>query len=131
MNEIVHPSSLDAQPIAVGEEPKYESEIRNVLRRAEAGLRQQRDEGGESPHHAAENIYDLVRRAASASTEEVERAILELQNVRQLMRSEEERLGQEIARFLNLNHGAATAMQIVGSSVKKWTDANSPRQIKK
>src|SRR5215467_8860624 len=67
----------------------------------------------------AENLKTLVLRVAAASTEEIDRVILELQGVRDTLRSEGERLNRELARFTNINHAAMTATKVIGDHLKQ------------
>jgi hypothetical protein len=52
--------------------------------------------------------------------EQIDRVILELQGVREMLRSEGERVTREIAGFASLNHAAMTAMRVVAESLAQW-----------
>ena len=67
----------------------------------------------------AENLKTLVLRVAAASTEEIDRVILELQGVRDTLRSEGERLNRELAHFTNINHAAMTATRAIWDHLKQ------------
>src|SRR5262245_57315272 len=77
------------------------------------------NEGGATVDPEAENLKTLVLRVAAASTEEIDRVILELQGVRDTLRSEGERLNRELARFTNINKAAMTAANVVGCHIKQ------------
>jgi hypothetical protein len=100
-----------------------EGEIREFVRRDVAFLRRQRSETDAAPDPAAENLNALIRRVAGASMEEIDRVILELQGVRDMLRSEGERVSREIGGYASLSHGSMTAMKVVGDSLKQWIDA--------
>ena len=55
--------------------------------------------------------------------EEIDRVILELQGVRDMLRSEGERVSREIAGYASLNHAAMTAMKVIGDSLKQWKES--------
>jgi hypothetical protein len=46
--------------------------------------------------------------------------ILELQGVREMLRTEGERVTREISGFASLNHAAMTAMRVVAESLAQW-----------
>jgi hypothetical protein len=54
--------------------------------------------------------------------EEIDRVILELQGVRDMLRNEGERVSREIAGYASLNHAAMTAMKVIGDSLKQWKE---------
>ena len=51
---------------------------------------------------------ELLQQVANASIEEIDRIILELQGVRDMLRGEGERLSNEIARYATLNNMTMT-----------------------
>ncbi len=65
-------------------------------------------------------INDLIRRVSGSSMEEIDRVILELQSVREMLRSEGERVTREVAGYASLNTAAMTAMQIIAESMTQW-----------
>jgi len=100
----------------------FEGEIREFVRRDVATLRRQRSEGDAAADPAAENLNALIRRVAGASMEEIDRVILELQGVRDMLRSEGERVSRELAGYASLSHASMTAMKVIGDSLKQWKD---------
>ena len=101
----------------------FEGEIREFVRRDVATLRRQRGETDAATDPAAENLNALIRRVAGASMEEIDRVILELQGVRDMLRSEGERVSRELAGYASLSHASMTAMKVIGDSLKQWKDA--------
>ena len=101
----------------------FEGEIREFVRRDVATLRRQRNETDAPSDSAAENLNALIRRIAGASMEEIDRVILELQGVRDMLRSEGERVSRELAGYASLSHASMTAMKVIGDSLKQWKDA--------
>jgi hypothetical protein len=101
----------------------FEGEIREFVRRDVATLRRQRSEGDAAADPAAENLNALIRRVAGASMEEIDRVILELQGIRDMLRSEGERVSRELSGYASLSHASMTAMKVIGDSLKQWKDA--------
>jgi hypothetical protein len=101
----------------------FEGEIREFVRRDVAFLRRQRGEMEAAPDPAAENLNALIRRVAGASMDEIDRVILELQGVRDMLRSEGERVSRELSGYASLSHASMTAMKVIGDSLKQWKDA--------
>jgi hypothetical protein len=101
----------------------FEGEIREFVRRDVATLRRQRNEGDTAANPAEENLNALIRRVAGASMEEIDRVILELQGVRDMLRAEGERVSREVAGYASLSHASMTAMKVIADSLKQWKDA--------
>jgi len=101
----------------------FEGEIREFVRRDVAFLRRQRSEVEAAHDPAAENVNALIRRVAGASMQEIDGVILELQGVREMLRSEGERVSRELSGFASLNHASMTAMKVIGDSLRQWKDA--------
>ena len=101
----------------------FEGEIREFVRRDVAFARRQRGEADTGVDPASDSLNTLVRRIAGASMEEIERVILELQGVRDTLRSEGERVSREISGYANLSHASITAMKVIGDNLKQWNNA--------
>ena len=65
----------------------------------------------------SENLNALIRRVCSGSMEEIDRVILELQSVRDMLRNEGERVSREIAGYASLSHASMTAMKVIADSL--------------
>ena|SRR5215471_1336795 len=103
----------------------FEGEIREFVRRDVTFLRRQRNEADQASEPISDNLHALIRRVSGASMEEIDRVILELQGVRDMLRSEGERVGREIAGYASLSHAAMTAMKVIGDSLMQWKNAPS------
>jgi len=68
---------------------------------------------------AAENGNALIRRVAGASIEEIDRVIVELESVRDMLRNEGVRVSREVAGYASLSHAATTAMKVIADSIKQ------------
>ena len=100
----------------------FEGEIREFVRRDVALVRRQRDaEPAAEP--VVDNLNSLIRRVSGASMDEIDRVILELQSVRDMLRNEGERVNREIASYASLSHAAMTAMKVIGDSLTQWKSA--------
>jgi hypothetical protein len=100
-----------------------EGEIREFVRRDVSFLRRQRNGTGNDDDQVGDSLNSLVRRVSGASMEEIDRVILELQGVRDMLRNEGERVGREIAGYASLSHAAMTAMKVIGDSLTQWKSA--------
>jgi hypothetical protein len=101
----------------------FEGEIREFIRRDVAHLRRPRPESdpaaaGGDP--TTENLNSLIRRVAGASMEEIDRVILELQAVRDMLRNEGDRVSREISSYASLSHAATTSMKVIADSITQW-----------
>src|SRR5262245_43412730 len=122
------PNSFDSQPVHADQLPKAQGGIREVIGRADAELRRQSlTEAVADP--PAENLERLVRRVVSESTQEIDRVILELQRVRDTLRSEGERVNREIAGYAELNQASMCAMQAIDATCKQWNAGNIPTPV--
>ena len=104
----------------------FEGEIREFVRRDVSIPRRQRSETEADP--VAESLNNLIKRVSGASMDEIDRVILELQGVRDMLRNEGERVTREIASYASLSHAAMTAMKVIGDSLTQWKSAPRPGQ---
>ena len=101
---------------------EVEGEIREFVRRDISVFRrnQQPVETGEA---AADNINALIQRVSGASVAEIERVLAELTQVRDMLRSEGERVQREISGYAALSQAAMNSMRIIGDSLAQWKPA--------
>ena len=95
----------------------FEGEIGELVRRDLSRL-QQLSEAGPATGPTAESLDALIRRIGGASIEEIDRVILELQQVRNLLCNEGERLSHEIARYASLSRMSMTAINSISDRLK-------------
>ena len=105
----------------------FEGEIREFVRRDVSFLRRPRQEpepaGESAAEKVSENLNALIRRVSGASMEEIDRVILELQAVRDMLRNEGDRVTREIAGYASLSHAAITSMKVIADSLTQWKSA--------
>jgi hypothetical protein len=107
---------------------KVDGEIHEFVRR-EVGLpRQQLSEGDAGAEQGAENLNVLIQRVAAASTEEIDRVILELQGVRDMLRNKGERVHQDLVSYASLNQHLMTGMRIIAENLKQWNGTPVSRE---
>jgi hypothetical protein len=97
---------------------EVEGDIREFVRRDVSVFRRGQAEGNDLT--AADNINSLIQRVSGASLSEVERVIAELTSVRDMLRSEGERVQREIAGYASLSQAAMSSMKIIGDSLTQW-----------
>ena len=95
-----------------------EGQIREFVRRDVTPMRRtQREPAPDAP---ADHMNALLRRVSGASMEEIDRVILELQGVREMLQREGERVTREISGFASLSHAAITSMKVIADSLEQW-----------
>lgn len=97
----------------------FEGEIREFVRRDNA-VRRPRGDAETAGDPVADNLNALIRRVSGASMEEIDRVILELQSVRDMLRQEGDRVSREVAGYASLSHAAMTAMSVIADSLTQW-----------
>ena len=121
---VVRPERSGARPngeARPADPSSVEGEIREFVRRDVAPARRMpaatQMPGGDSQ---TEQVNALVARVANASMDEIDRVILELQGIRDMLRAEGERVTRDIASYASLSHAAMTSMRVIGDSLAQW-----------
>jgi hypothetical protein len=96
---------------------QVEGEIRAFVRRDLSVFRRKQQESGEN---SVENLNSVIERVSGASVVEIERVMAELSIVRDMLRSEGERVQREISGYASLSQAAMTSMKIIGDSLVQW-----------
>lgn len=100
--------------------------VHELVARADSPLNQKR-EVDDDKSRGGEDLNALIRRVAGSSMDEIDGVISELEAVREVLRTEGERVSREIARYAGLSHSATTVMKIIGDSIKQWRNSgNAP-----
>ncbi len=101
--------------IAQSSVPEFEAEIREFVRRDLSPRRRPQPDGV-----AAVNSVDaLLERVAGASILEIERVIAELQNLRDMLRNEGERVRRELTNYAGLSQTAMLSMKVISDGLMK------------
>ena len=98
--------------------PGFEGEIREFIRRDVSFRHVARTQ--DSAEDTVENVADLIDRVSSNSAAEIDRVMLELRGVRDLLRREGERVQRAITDYTALNHTTRTSMQIISEGLARW-----------
>jgi hypothetical protein len=96
---------------------QVEGEIRAFVRRDTSLFRRKQQDGGDV---AVESVSSVIERVAGASVTEIERVMAELSRVRDMLRSEGERVQREVSGYASLSQAAMTSMKIIGDSLVQW-----------
>ena len=119
-------SEIDQAAAAANVAREVEGDIREFVRRDVSVFRHPRAEGGDM---AVDNINSLIQRVAGQSIGEIDHVIGELTRVRDMLRSEGERVQREISGYASLSQAAMTSMKIIADSMAQWqSGAQKARQ---
>ena len=118
-------SEIDQAAAAANVAQEVEGDIREFVRRDLSVLRRGRPEGG-GGEMAVDNINSLIQRVAGQSIGEIDHVIGELTRVRDMLRSEGERVQREISGYASLSQAAMTSMKIIADSLAQW-QPNTPK----
>jgi hypothetical protein len=99
---------------------KVEREIREFVRRGAGCSRPQRTE--EMDADGVQCIENAIQRV-----EEIDRVILELRCVRDVLRREGEQVNRDLAGYASLNQHLMTGMKIIAENLKQWKGASVRR----
>jgi hypothetical protein len=69
---------------------------------------------------ADEDMAPLIQNLAATSTAEIERLIAELQEAKDHLQSERQRIERETSRYTNLTQMASTTARIISDAVSQW-----------
>ncbi|MCX7313846.1 MAG: hypothetical protein NTV56_19540 [Alphaproteobacteria bacterium] len=95
---------------------QVEGEIRAFVRRDVSVFRRRQAESND----AVGSVNSVIERVSGASVVETERVMAELTIVRDMLRSEGERVQREISGYASLSQAAMTSMKIIGDSLVQW-----------
>jgi hypothetical protein len=72
------------------------------------------------------DIAPLIQKVGATSIAEIERLIGQLQETRNFLQSEAERIEREMARYVNLTQMASASVKIIFDTVSGWREAGHP-----
>jgi hypothetical protein len=109
--------SSDAAEVTTPVEPQIEGEICEFVRRDIATVR--RNPESESAI-VTNNLGSLLQRIAGPSVREIDRLIVELQTLRDLLQNEGARVQREIEQYATLSQTAVQSTKIITESLTHW-----------
>ena len=92
----------------------FEGQIREFIRR-DFSRRRARGETGET-----DSVSNVIDRVASASVEEIDRVIGELQEMREMLRREGERVRRELTGYAGLSQSAMASMKVIADTLAQF-----------
>jgi hypothetical protein len=98
-------------------EPHVEGEIREFVRRDVSTLRRNPESESEM---VANNISSLLQRVAGTSVRDIDRLIMELQTLRDMLQTEGARVQREIVEYATLSQAAMQSTKIIAESLTHW-----------
>src|SRR5262245_5230054 len=72
------------------------------------------------PQATNDEIAPLIQKLGATSTAEIERLIAELQEAKDHLQSERERIERETSRYTSLTQMASTTARIISDAVSQW-----------
>jgi hypothetical protein len=105
---------------------EVEGDIRDFVHRDVSTLRRPiaSDPGSEL---MANNINALLQRVSGSSTKEIEMLIDELENLRDFLVSEGERVQREITGYAALSQAAMQSTRVIADGIAQWKRAEAAR----
>jgi hypothetical protein len=97
--------------------PEFEGQIREFIRRDVTSRRRLREDTADP---AVENVNLLIERVAGQTVGEIDRVIAELNNMRDMLRREGERVQRELTGYAGLSQSAMMSMKIISESLAQW-----------
>jgi hypothetical protein len=95
----------------------FEGEIREFIRKDIAPTRRVPAEASE---FAVNNVNSLVQRVAGTSLQEIDNLVVELQNLRDFLVSEGERVQREIAGYGELSKATLRSAKMITDTIPSW-----------
>jgi hypothetical protein len=95
----------------------FEGEIREFIRKDMAPARRVPPEASE---FAVNNVNSLVQRVAGTSLQEIDNLVAELQNLRDFLVSEGERVQREIAGYGELSKATLRSAKMITDNIPSW-----------
>ena len=98
---------------------EVEGEIREFVRR-DAGFWRRPRPALETSEPNSDTANSLISRISGASVEEIDRAIAELQNMRETLKREGERVQRELTTYASTTQSALSSVKSITDSLSQW-----------
>lgn len=95
--------------------PQIEGEIRDLVRRDSSFWRRRAETAHGS--EAVESVNSLIQRVSGATVDEIDRVMNELTTLRDLLRSEGDRINRELSGYATLSQSAMASMKVIAESL--------------
>jgi len=116
---------ISVEPILKSMEEEIINTVRSDrLTNGLAGLKHQPDMVGD----VNQAIGAVIDKVSATSIAEIEKLISDLETVRNYLKSEGDRVQQEIARYAHLSDTASASVKIIAERLRQWRDG--PTMIK-
>lgn len=79
----------------------------------------------EAADAAVSNVNALIQRVAGASINEIENLLTELENLRDLMHSEGQRVQRELSGYAQLSQAAMKSSRMIADNLAQWKRSSS------
>jgi hypothetical protein len=99
--------------------PQIEEALRESIRRDAALIHDEPENTGQ----VVTEVNSLVQRVANLSLDQLDDAIVDLQQLRDFLHSEGERIQREISGYLQLNHIAIGSTKSIVDNIVQWKKA--------
>jgi hypothetical protein len=93
----------------------FEGQIREFIRRDFSRRRARGETGSDT-----DSVSNVIDRVASASVEEIDRVIGELQEMREMLRREGERVRRELTGYAGLSQSAMASMKVIADTLAQF-----------
>jgi NifU-like protein involved in Fe-S cluster formation len=116
LTEMIQRDTASGQHEQIDAAAQLEEDLTALIRRDIPPSRHRDSEPVANP--TSGHLNGLLQQVGGVSIEEIDRIILELQNVRDMLRGESERLSNEVARYADLNNTTMTLMRSLADRLK-------------
>lgn len=102
-----------------------EDEMRDLIRRQIAPTASKPSSEGPSAHEASPPLVPSITASGATTIEAIERLITELQETRDYLKSEAERIARASARYAQMTQSASASVQIISETLQQWRKGGS------
>jgi hypothetical protein len=93
----------------------FEGQIREFIRRDFSRRRARGEAGSET-----DSVSNVIDRVSAASVEEIDRVVGELQEMREMLRREGERVRRELSGYAGLSQSAMASMKVIADTLAQF-----------